>query len=190
MCVNLTICFLRMHGLGLHGLRCGWWTEFCLSSVPNWPGTFFLMKLWCKVFGQDTVLMLLQHLSMWFMVILRKEHLSLSSLLRGWRNRGRNTATSCLEVQQRMELLLEKHTVWTSCFSIPGYHTRAKCFPVKIFQKFQVSLRASQRTMMISELGTSVAISDGQLKNTGFCWVLQVKLQSTGIFLWLLMLLQ
>lgn len=181
------ICFLKMHSLGLHGLRCGWWTDSCLRNVPNWPGTFFLMELWFKKFGQDSVLMLFQHLSMWWcMVILRKEHLSLSSLLRGWRSRGMNMATSCLEVQQRLKLLLPKHTVWTSWFSSPGYRTQRKGFLVKFFQKFHVSIRASQGTMVISGLGTSVAISDGQVKDTGFCWALQVG----EVILWLLILLQ
>lgn len=77
MCVNNML--LKMHGLGLHGLRCGWWTESCLRNIPNWTGTFFLKEPRFKKFGQDTVLMLLQHLSMWWcMVSLRKEHLSLS----------------------------------------------------------------------------------------------------------------
>lgn len=177
MCVNLTICFLKMHGLLLHGWRCGWWTDSCLRNVPNWPGTFFLTEPQFKKFGQDTLLMLLQHLSMgWCMVILRKEHLSLSSLLRAWRSRGRNRATLCLEVQQSLKLLLQKHTVWTFWFSIIGYHTRAKCFPANFFQKFHVSLEAFLGTMMIYVLGTSVAISGGQVRDTGFYWVLQMRL--------------
>lgn len=77
-----------------------------------------------------------------------------------------------------------------------------KCFPVKLlFQKFHVHLRAPQGTLMIPKsswvslpplfwgLGTSVAISDGQVKDTGFCHVLRVRLYNTGIILWLLMLL-
>lgn len=77
--------------------------------------------------------------------------------------------TSCLDIQQRLKLLFQKHTLWTSWFSIPVYRARTKGVPVKFFQKFHVSLRASQGTMMISGLGTSVAISDGQVKDTGFC---------------------
>lgn len=60
-------------------------------------------------------------------------------------------------------------TLWTSWFSIPVYRARTKGVPVKFFQKFHVSLRASQETIMISGLGTSVAISDGQVKDTGLC---------------------
>lgn len=154
-------------------------------------GTFFLMELQFKKFGQDSLLMLFQHLRMWWcMVILRKEHLSFFSLLRGWRSRGRNMTTSCLDIQQRLKLLFQKHTLWTSWFSIPVYRARTKGVPVKFFQKFHVSLRASQGTMMISGLGTSVAISDGQVKDTGFCWVVQVsEVIEHRFILWLLMLL-
>lgn len=103
------ICFLKMHGLGLHGLRCGWWTESCLSNVLNWH--IFPNGVQFKKFGQDSLLMLFQHLRMWWcMVILRKEHLSFFSLLRGWRSRGRNMTTSCLDIQQRLKLLFQKHS--------------------------------------------------------------------------------
>lgn len=120
--------------------------------------------------------------------------------------RKEHDSSFCLEVQQRLKLLLlllQKHRGWTSWFSIPGYHSWKNPFPVKLlFHKFHVPLRASQGTTMIPEfnwvslpplawgLGTSLAIFSGQLKHRGFCHVLQVRLSSTGIISWLPMLFQ
>lgn len=41
MTMDFTICFLKIHDLGLHGSRCGQQTESCLRNVSSWLGTFF-----------------------------------------------------------------------------------------------------------------------------------------------------
>lgn len=101
MSMDLRIC-LKIYDLGLHRSGCGRWTESYLRNVSSWPGTFLWKEPGTKKFGQDIVL-LLQCLSMWLcMVSLRKEQRG----ERGWGSRGRSINSSCLEVQQRLKLLM------------------------------------------------------------------------------------
>ena len=149
------------------------WTESCPRSVSRWPNAFFSKEPGTKKFGQDAV-PLLQYLEMClFMVSLRKEQRG----ERGWGTRGRSMSLpSCLEIQQSLKLLmllLQRYTVWSSWFSIPGYCTCTICFPVKLLShRFHVPLRAPQGTVTIPEssgvclppffwgIGTILAISD------------------------------